>query len=123
MATSSSTRSPTRCSGPPAWATSAGSSRPTPDAAGDRQRGAPGRGPAVGWRPPAGDRPRVDLTIVAARPRLGAHLDPMREAIAGLLGLDPDAVNVKASTGNLDGAEGAGRGISALVVATLEAAS
>ena len=58
---------------------------------------------AAGWRPAT-----VDLTIVAARPRLGGHLDPMRDAIAGLLGLDPAAVNVKASTGNLDGAEGAG---------------
>ena len=39
----------------------------------------------------------------------------MRDAIAALLGLEPSAVNVKASSGNLDGAEGAGRSISALV--------
>ena len=38
----------------------------------------------------------------------------MRDRIADLLGLDRAAVNVKASTGNLDGAEGAGRSISAL---------
>lgn len=62
----------------------------------------------------------VDLTILAARPRLGAHLDAMRSAIAGLLGLGVDAVNVKASTGNLDGSEGAGRTISALAMASLE---
>jgi 2-C-methyl-D-erythritol 4-phosphate cytidylyltransferase/2-C-methyl-D-erythritol 2,4-cyclodiphosphate synthase len=62
----------------------------------------------------------IDLTIVAARPRLAAHLDAMRDAIAGLLGLDPDRVSVKASTGNLDGMEGAGRGISALAVTALE---
>ena len=68
------------------------------------------------WRP-AG----VDLTIVAARPRLAAHLDRMREAIADSLGLAADAVNVKASTGNLDGPEGAGRSISALAIATIEA--
>jgi 2-C-methyl-D-erythritol 4-phosphate cytidylyltransferase / 2-C-methyl-D-erythritol 2,4-cyclodiphosphate synthase len=73
---------------------------------------------AAGWRPVT-----VDLTIVAARPRLADHLEPMRDAIAASLGLDPDAVNVKASTGNLDGSEGAGRGISALVVATLAVAS
>jgi 2-C-methyl-D-erythritol 4-phosphate cytidylyltransferase/2-C-methyl-D-erythritol 2,4-cyclodiphosphate synthase len=72
---------------------------------------------AAGWRPAA-----IDLTIVAARPRLGPSLDRMRAAIAGLLGLDPSAVNVKASTGNLDGPEGAGRSISALVIATVEAA-
>jgi len=73
---------------------------------------------AAGWRPAA-----VDLTVIAARPRLGPHLEPMRAAIAGLLGLDRSTVNVKASSGNLDGAEGAGRSISALVVATVEALS
>ncbi len=72
---------------------------------------------AAGWRPAT-----VDLTVVAARPRLSAYLDPMRDAIAGLLGLDRSAVNVKASTGNLDGAEGAGRSISALAIASVEAA-
>ena len=71
---------------------------------------------AVGWRPAT-----VDLTIVAARPHLGGHLDAMRAAIAALLGVEPSAVNVKASSGNLDGAEGAGRSVSALVIASIEA--
>lgn len=70
---------------------------------------------AAGWRPAT-----IDLTIIAARPRLGAHLDPMRDRIATLLGTAPAAVNVKASTGNLDGPEGAGRSISALAIATIE---
>jgi 2C-methyl-D-erythritol 2,4-cyclodiphosphate synthase len=43
----------------------------------------------------------------------------MRDAIAELLGLDPSAVSVKASSGNLDGSEGAGRVISAHAVATI----
>jgi 2C-methyl-D-erythritol 2,4-cyclodiphosphate synthase len=47
----------------------------------------------------------------------------MRSAIARLLDLEPGAVNVKASSGNLDGAEGAGRSISALAIATIEAAT
>ncbi len=63
----------------------------------------------------------MDATVIAARPRLGPRLDAMREAIAEQLGLAATAVNIKASTGNLDGTEGAGRGISALVVATIEA--
>ncbi len=63
----------------------------------------------------------VDLTIVAARPRLGGHLEAMRAAIAGLLGIDASAVNVKASSGNLAGDEGAGRSISAVAIASLEA--
>ncbi|HEV8403383.1 MAG TPA: 2-C-methyl-D-erythritol 4-phosphate cytidylyltransferase [Candidatus Limnocylindrales bacterium] len=71
---------------------------------------------AAGWRAAA-----VDVTIVAARPRLGDQLGAMRAAIATLLELEPAAVNVKASSGNLDGAEGGGRSISTLAVATIEA--
>jgi len=71
----------------------------------------------------AGDRPAsVDVTIVAARPRLGPRLDAMRERLAELLHIDRELVNVKASTGNLAGFEGAGRGIAARAVATIERA-
>ena len=69
-----------------------------------------------GWRAVS-----VDLTVVAARPRLGSRLDDMARTIAGILGLEVAAVSVKASTGNLDGPEGAGRSISALAIATVEA--
>ena len=69
----------------------------------------------------AGVRPRsVDLTIVGARPRLGGRLDEIRAAIAGVTGLEPAAVSVKASTGNLSGPEGAGRAISAHALAVVE---
>jgi 2-C-methyl-D-erythritol 2,4-cyclodiphosphate synthase len=68
----------------------------------------------AGWRPES-----VDLTIVAARPRLVGHLDDMRAAIAALLRLEVDAVNVKASTGNLSGDAGAGRSVEARAVATI----
>lgn len=61
----------------------------------------------------------VDVTIVGARPRLGARLDDMRDAIAGLLGVERERVSVKASSGNLIGAEGAGRSMSAHAVAAL----
>lgn len=71
---------------------------------------------AAGWRPV-----QVDATVIGARPRLGSRLDAMRDAVADLLRLPVIAVNIKASTGNLVGSEGAGRGISALVVATIEA--
>jgi 2-C-methyl-D-erythritol 2,4-cyclodiphosphate synthase len=62
----------------------------------------------------------VDLTIVGARPRLGDRLDEIRLAIARLLDIEPSAMSVKASTANLAGMEGAGRGISAQAVATVE---
>lgn len=61
----------------------------------------------------------LDVTVVAARPRLGSSLVAMAARIAGLLGVADAAVNVKASTGNLAGFEGAGRGISALALVTL----
>jgi 2-C-methyl-D-erythritol 4-phosphate cytidylyltransferase / 2-C-methyl-D-erythritol 2,4-cyclodiphosphate synthase len=61
----------------------------------------------------------VDLVIIGARPKLGTRLDAMRTAIAATLGVDEGAVNVKASTGNLAGDEGAGRSISARAVATV----
>ena len=62
---------------------------------------------------------RLDVTIVGARPRLTGHLDAMRAAIAALLRIDAAAVNVKASTGNLGGDEGAGRTVSAHAVAVV----
>jgi 2-C-methyl-D-erythritol 2,4-cyclodiphosphate synthase len=73
---------------------------------------------ASGLRPAS-----VDLVVIGARPRLGGHLDAMRVAIAGLLGLPETGVNVKASTGNLSGDEGAGRSMSARAVATVQGAA
>ncbi|HEX3428654.1 MAG TPA: 2-C-methyl-D-erythritol 2,4-cyclodiphosphate synthase [Candidatus Limnocylindrales bacterium] len=61
----------------------------------------------------------LDITVVGARPRLADLLDAMRDRIADLLQIEPSAVSVKASTGNLAGMEGAGRGISAQAVVIL----
>jgi 2-C-methyl-D-erythritol 4-phosphate cytidylyltransferase/2-C-methyl-D-erythritol 2,4-cyclodiphosphate synthase len=72
---------------------------------------------AAGWRISS-----VDLTIVGARPRLAGFLDAMRDAIAATLGVPADVISVKASTGNLAGMEGAGRGISATAVAAIDRA-
>ena len=62
---------------------------------------------------------RLDVTIIGARPRLAGHLEAMRAAIAALLRVDAASVNVKASTGNLGGDEGAGRTVSAHAVAVV----
>jgi 2-C-methyl-D-erythritol 4-phosphate cytidylyltransferase/2-C-methyl-D-erythritol 2,4-cyclodiphosphate synthase len=67
---------------------------------------------ADGWRPSS-----ADVTVIGARPRLGPHFDAMRATMGELLGLERGAVNVKASSGNLDGADGAGRSISAVAIA------
>ena len=73
---------------------------------------------AAGWQPV-----NVDLTIVASRPRLSTLLPAMGEAIAAALGVAPEAVNVKASSGNLAGPEGTGRSISASAVVALAPAA
>jgi 2-C-methyl-D-erythritol 4-phosphate cytidylyltransferase/2-C-methyl-D-erythritol 2,4-cyclodiphosphate synthase len=70
---------------------------------------------AAGWRISS-----VDLTIIGARPRLAGLLDSMRDAIAETIGVSVDVISVKASSGNLAGMEGAGRGISATAVAAVE---
>jgi 2-C-methyl-D-erythritol 4-phosphate cytidylyltransferase/2-C-methyl-D-erythritol 2,4-cyclodiphosphate synthase len=61
----------------------------------------------------------IDLTLIGARPRLAERLDDMAAAVAGIVGIPRDRVNVKASTGNLAGFEGAGRGVSARAVAVV----
>jgi 2-C-methyl-D-erythritol 4-phosphate cytidylyltransferase/2-C-methyl-D-erythritol 2,4-cyclodiphosphate synthase len=69
----------------------------------------------AGWTPVS-----VDVTVLGARPKLGGQrLDAMRDLIAGLLELEPGAVAVKASTGNLSGDEGAGRVIGATAVVSV----
>ena len=66
----------------------------------------------AGWRPV-----NVDVTVVGARPKLAGLLPLMAERIAAAIGVETSAVNVKASTGNLSGPEGAGRTMSATAIA------
>jgi 2-C-methyl-D-erythritol 4-phosphate cytidylyltransferase / 2-C-methyl-D-erythritol 2,4-cyclodiphosphate synthase len=74
-----------------------------------------GRAAQAGWRPA-----NVHLSLLGARPRLGAErLESMRRRIADLVGLEPDDVALAASSGNLGGAEGAGRAITASAIVTL----
>ncbi len=61
----------------------------------------------------------VDTTVVMERPRLGPHRDAVRAALAAALGVAPERVNVKATTGEGMGFVGRGEGVAALAVATL----
>ena len=65
-----------------------------------------------GWRPV-----NVDITIACEAPRIGPHVEAMREAVAPVLGLNTDAVSVKATTTEKLGFCGRGEGIAALAVA------
>jgi 2-C-methyl-D-erythritol 2,4-cyclodiphosphate synthase len=62
----------------------------------------------------------VDTTVLMERPKLKAHKPAIREALAGALGIAPEAVNIKATTGEGLGFVGRQEGVAALAVATLE---
>lgn len=61
----------------------------------------------------------VDVTIVAARPHLGAYRHRVADSLAGLLGVAVGAVNVKATTTDGLGFTGRGEGIAAFAVVVL----
>ena len=61
----------------------------------------------------------IDLTIICEAPKIGPHRAAMRENLAGLLGIAPESVNVKATTTERLGFTGRGEGIAAQAVATL----
>jgi len=65
----------------------------------------------------------VDATVICEAPKLGAYREPMRETLAGALGIPADAVNVKFTTNERMGPIGRGEGIAALATATLESNS
>jgi 2-C-methyl-D-erythritol 2,4-cyclodiphosphate synthase len=69
----------------------------------------------------AGLRPgNADLTVIAQRPRLAAHIERMRDNIATDLQLAPQRVNVKATTTERMGFTGREEGIAAHAVVLLE---
>jgi 2-C-methyl-D-erythritol 2,4-cyclodiphosphate synthase len=73
-----------------------------------------GRVASAGW-----EVVNLDATVVLERPRLGPHKAAMRLRLAEAAGLDPAAVNVKATTGEAMGFVGRGEGAAALAIATL----
>ncbi|OUN01689.1 MAG: hypothetical protein BAA04_00945 [Firmicutes bacterium ZCTH02-B6] len=69
---------------------------------------------AAGWR--VGN---VDATVVLERPKIAPYVPLMRERLAGVLGVGPDRVNIKATTNEGLGFVGAGDGAVAYATATL----
>jgi 2-C-methyl-D-erythritol 2,4-cyclodiphosphate synthase len=61
----------------------------------------------------------VDTTVIMERPKLAPQRAAVRASLAAGLGIGPDQVNVKASTGEGLGFVGRGEGVAALAVATL----
>lgn len=72
---------------------------------------------ARGYRPV-----NLDATVVCERPKFGPHREAVRAALAGLLGLPVDRVNVKAKTHEKVDAVGEGRAVEVHAVVLLERA-
>lgn len=70
---------------------------------------------ARGWR--IGN---IDATIIAERPRLLAHAQTIRAAVASALAVDLDRVSVKSKSNDGMGFVGRGEGIACAVVALIE---
>jgi 2-C-methyl-D-erythritol 2,4-cyclodiphosphate synthase len=64
----------------------------------------------------------ADVCLVGERPKIGPHRQRMRDRVAPLLGVDPEALNVKATTTEKLGFTGRGEGLAAQAVVLLERA-
>jgi len=70
---------------------------------------------AAGWRPTS-----VDVNVLLERPKLSGLKEQMRERLAELLGLAPDAVGLKARTLEGLGPIGASQAVAAQAAVVLE---
>jgi 2-C-methyl-D-erythritol 2,4-cyclodiphosphate synthase len=61
----------------------------------------------------------IDTTIVMQKPKVTVYKPAMKSNIANALEINPDIVNIKATTTEGMGFEGAGEGVSAYAVVTL----
>jgi len=64
----------------------------------------------------------ADVCLIGERPKVGPHRQRMRDRIAPILGLHPDALNVKATTTEKLGFTGRGEGLAAQAVVLIERA-
>jgi len=62
----------------------------------------------------------IDVTMIAQRPKLKPYIPQMKQNIADTLGMDPDRVNVKATTEEHLGFTGREEGLSCHAVCLLE---
>jgi len=61
----------------------------------------------------------IDATVIAQQPKLATYMTPMRERLANVLGVDAEAINIKATTTEKLGFTGRGEGIAAQAVVLL----
>lgn len=61
----------------------------------------------------------VDITLICEAPKIGPHREPMVEALAEMLNLDPHRISIKATTNEQLGFIGRKEGIAAIATATV----
>ncbi len=64
----------------------------------------------------------IDATVCAERPKLNPHIPAMQQCLAKVMGIDEDAVSIKATTTEKLGFTGREEGISAYAVCLIEKA-
>ena len=62
----------------------------------------------------------IDATVAAQAPKLNPHIPAMQEVMAAVLGIDPDALSIKATTTEKLGFEGRKEGITAYATVLIE---
>lgn len=61
----------------------------------------------------------ADVCLIGERPKIGPHREAMRRRVAPMLGIDPEDLNVKATTTEKLGFTGRREGLAAMAVALL----
>lgn len=69
---------------------------------------------SLGWK--VGN---VDLVLIGERPKIMAHVPAIRTSVAGILGIDPGQVGIKATTNEGMDALGQGKGLAVHAVCLL----
>lgn len=64
----------------------------------------------------------ADITIIAEQPKLAPYIPQMCERLAGVVGVDAERINIKATTTERLGFTGRKEGIAAMAVALIEQA-
>ena len=62
----------------------------------------------------------IDATVIAQAPKINPYRGAIRGSLAAVLGMDPQQINIKATTTETLGAMGRGEGIAAQCVALLQ---
>ena len=76
--------------------------------------------PTAGYSRPGFTLVNADCVLIGEEPRIAGHREEMRRRLAEALAVEPERVNVRATTTDRLGFTGRGEGLAAQAVALLE---